>query len=435
MAAQAQGKSKPNIIIILADDLGYGDLGLYGGDVPVPALEKMAAEGMRFTDFHSNGAVCSPTRAALLTGRYQQRMGIEIPLNPRDAGLGDVKAKDEVTLAKYLKQAGYYTGILGKWHLGTSNPLNYGFDEFKGGIHGSGDYFSKITRDGNYDWWENDKLVKESDYNTHLITKHAVKFLEEHKGKPFFLYVAQNAIHFPWQRLGDSVYRKENFKYGSANTAFNKLGPHPPPMVREVVQEMIKELDKSVGTILDALRDLHLDDNTLVLFCSDNGGIVQYSGGYDNISSNKPFRGEKGRVYEGGHRVPAIVRWPGRIQEGVICDEAIMTMDLVPTLLELAGFEKNDSRLVNPLDGQSISPVLFSHQPMKKRKLFWAHRNAFAVRWGYWKLVVSDNGIPELYNLKIDVAEKNNIAASNAKITSELMADLERWKRDVYSKN
>lgn len=432
----AQNQNKPNIIIILADDLGYGDLSINGGLVPVPALEKLASEGMRFTDFHTNGAVCSPTRAALLTGRYQQRMGIEKALAENDQGLGDPKFKKEVTLAKYLQQAGYYTGVLGKWHLGSSkgqSPLQYGFDEFHGVLHGSNDYISKVTNQGTYDWWENDKLVPTKEYNTRLITDHAVKFIQSNKDRPFFLYVAENAIHFPWQGPGDTAFFKEGTRYDKVEGLLNKLGQHTPTEVQSVVRDMIVEMDKSIGRIMETIKELKLDNNTLVLFCSDNGGILSYNGGYHSISSNKPYRGEKGNVYEGGHRVPAIAWWPGRIRPGAVSAETIMTMDITPTLLELVGTDKN--KIVNKLDGQSISSLLFADKKIPQRKLFWRHRELYAARQGAWKLVKTKEGTVELYNLEKDIAEKNNLAGSNQQLVKEMLADLDTWIKDVYSDN
>lgn len=436
---QISGNARPNIIIILADDLGYGDLGIYGGDVPVPNLARMAREGLRFTDFHSNGAVCSPTRAALLTGRYQQRMGIEKALGEDEKGLGDEKAKQEITIAKYLRDTGYATGIIGKWHLGYTveqSPVNYGFDEFWGTLHGAGDYHSRINTFGRYDWWHNKDTVKEKGYSTDLITQHAIDFMKDHRKGPFFLFVSHKAIHFPWQTPGDTAFRKEGFKYRDVQGPLNRLGQHSPQESREVIRQMIIEMDKSVGEILAALRKLKLDKNTLVLFCSDNGGIVQYRGGYTNISSNQPFRGEKGDVYEGGQRVPAIAWWPGKIRQGKVSNATLMTMDLAPTFLELARTKLPSATGPNRLDGISISSLLFDGQESAARKLFWKAGNSCAVRYGKWKLVVNGmNARPELYNLENDKTESKDLSAAEPGLVKELAADLEKWKQDVYSKN
>lgn len=433
---QQSKKTRPNIIIILADDLGYGDLDIYGGDVAVPNLEKLAREGMRFTDFHSNGAVCSPTRAALLTGRYQQRMGIEQALGENETGLGDEKAKQEITIAKYLQDAGYYTGIAGKWHLGYTqdqSPVNYGFNEFWGTLHGAGDYHSRVNTFGKYDWWHNKEQLKQEGYSTHLITRHSVEFIENHKDQPFFLFVSHKAIHFPWQQPGDSVHRKEGAKYRDVTGPLNRLGQHSPAEVRVVVRQMIGEMDKSVGEIIAKLQELKLDKNTLVLFCSDNGGITSYRGGYTNISSNNPLRGAKSSLYEGGHRVPAIAWWPGKIRKGAVTNESVMTMDITPSLLELAGIAIPSRQSPNKLDGISISSLLLDNQQLSARKLFWKHADTYAVRSGEWKLVISDSASkPELYNLNEDIAEKKDLSALRPELVNELVWELEKWKRDVY---
>lgn len=431
-SGNSQERVAPNIIIILADDLGYGDMSLYGGDVPVPALTQMAKEGMRFTDFHSNGAVCSPTRAALLTGRYQHRMGIEKALAESDKGLGDEKAKGEVTSAQYLQQLGYKTALLGKWHLGSSkgmSPLQYGFDEFKGMLHGSGDYLSKVTRGGDYDWWNGDQPKKETEYNTHLITREAISFLEKNRSNPFFLFVSHNAIHFPWQQPGDTAHMREGKSYPEVTGPNSKLGQYGPTEVRGVIRNMIIELDKSVASIFSKLKELGLDENTFVFFCSDNGGIENYTGGYHNISYNKPYRGEKGQVYEGGHRVPAIAWWPQQIPASVTSNETLMTMDILPTILDMV----RHKTIRNKVDGTSMAPVLFENAPMQARYLFWKHRESYAVRSGKWKMILKEESrLPELYDLSADPSEKNNIAAANQEIITHLTRELEQWKKDIY---
>jgi arylsulfatase A-like enzyme len=196
---------------------------------------------------------------------------------------------------------------------------------------------------------------------------------------------------------------------------------------------MITEMDKSIGRIMKTVRELKLDKNTLVLFCSDNGGIVAYDGGYQSISSNRPYRGEKGNVYEGGHRVPAVAWWPGHIKAGVVSAETIMTVDILPTILELAGIKKNE--IVNKLDGTSLSPQLFSNKKMESRKLFWKHRDLYAVRYGVWKLVQNNEKPVELYNLEKDAAENNNVAVDHVQLVKELQADLAAWEKDIYNNN
>ena len=303
-------KDTPNIIIILADDLGYGDVsGYYGGQAKTPNLSRLAQEGMLFTDFHSNGPMCSPTRAALLTGRYQQRLGIERAISSdwSEKGIGSESNKDEITIAEYLSNYGYATGIMGKWHLGrdsSANPIFHGFDEFKGSMGGSIDYFTKIDRNGYKDWWNNEKLSFQDGYNTKVITENSIDFIESNKHKPFFLYLAYTAIHFPWQTSED--YNLETVQEGEDFSStypgpHSKLGPHPPEQIPSVVIKMIEKLDESIGRIIATLQKQGIDKNTLVFFTSDNGGYINYNGNtWPKVGSNGSLKGQKGQLYEGG---------------------------------------------------------------------------------------------------------------------------------------
>jgi arylsulfatase A-like enzyme len=429
---------RPNIVLILADDLGYGDPGgLYGGRAETPHLDRLAREGLAFTDFHSNGAMCSPTRAALLTGRYQQRMGIEEVLGEGDRGLGGEAARGEITLARYLRDAGYATGMTGKWHLGYApedGPPHFGFDEFRGHLHGAVDYLSHIDTFGRADWWHNAKHAREEGYVTSLVTDHAIRFLEAHRDEPFFLYLSHLAIHFPWQVPEDGPHREEGKRYRDVSGPFSRLGPHPPAESGRVVRRMIEELDGNVGRVMAALRALDLDRQTLVFFASDNGGIVEYRGGYSEISSNGPLRGAKGQVYEGGHRVPAVARWPGRIAAGAVTDATTMTMDLLPTFLELAGVELPAADGPNRLDGTSLLPLLFHGDSLPPRALCWraGRRGAAAARQGPWKLVRPDpGGTPELYNLTDDIGETRDLAGAFPDRVAALQRALADWESEV----
>ncbi|MHB0936069.1 MAG: sulfatase-like hydrolase/transferase [Armatimonadota bacterium] len=426
----------PNIVLIVADDLGYGDLGgLYGGRAETPHLNRLAAEGLAFTDFHSNGAMCSPTRAAILTGRYQQRMGIEEVLGEGDRGLGGEAARGEITLAHYLREAGYATGMTGKWHLGYApedGPMHFGFDEFYGHLHGAVDYHSHVDTYGRLDWWHNAERVREEGYVTSLITDHAIRFMERHRNAPFFLYLPHLAIHFPWQIPEDGPQREEGKRYREVSGPLSRLGPHPPEESGRVVRRMIEELDGNVGRVMAALRALGLDDNTLVFFVSDNGGIVEYRGGYTEISSNGPLRGAKGQVYEGGHRVPAVAWWPGHIAPGGVTDATALTMDLLPTGLELAGVKPADGP--NALDGISLAPLLFRGDALPARTLCWrtSREGAAAVRDGEWKLVRPEPGSPpELYHLVEDIGETRNLAAACPERVEGLQRDLLAWEAEV----
>jgi len=414
---------RPNIVLIVADDLGYGDLGCYGNAADrTPHIDALAEGGLKFTDFHSNGAVCSPTRAAMLTGRYQQRMGIEKALGEGDTGL----SAREQTVAACMRSAGYPTAMFGKWHLGMAleeGPNRHGFDEFRGHRHGALDYVSHVTRYGNVDWWHNETLCNEDGYCTELITDHAVRFIEQQQDKPFFLYVPHSAIHFPWMAPEDAAHRRAGVRY----TDLRKLGPHSPEEVGPVVRRMIESLDEGVGRIMETLRRLDLEQKTFVFFASDNGGIRQYAGGFENISDNGPLRAGKGSVYEGGHRVPAIAYWPGRIAGGAVTDQAAMTMDLFPTLALLAGAALPEAVT---LDGVDLGPLLLDGAEPPERSLFWRHGTMRAVRRGPWKLCVGDQA-PELFNLAEDLAETRDLARQKPALAGALLAELSEWEQEV----
>ncbi|MBM4075020.1 MAG: N-acetylgalactosamine-6-sulfate sulfatase, partial [Planctomycetes bacterium] len=301
----------PNIVLIVADDLGYGDLACYGGKSKTPNLDRLAVEGIRFTDFHSNGPMCSATRTALLTGLYQHRFGREF-----EGALGHEPhlglPLNAVTLPELLKPSEYSSAIFGKWHLGNRPPLfptQQGFDEFRGLVTGDGDHHSHIDRQGQEDWWNGEKVEMETGYTADLITNHSVRFIEQNRDRPFFLYVPHLAIHFPWQGPKDPSHRKQgkdysDDKWGRIRDRKN-VAPH--------VNGMIESLDQSVGKIIATLKRLHLEENTFVFFTSDNGGYIHYANEFQKISSNGRLRGQKGELYEGGHRVPAIAWWPTRI--------------------------------------------------------------------------------------------------------------------------
>jgi arylsulfatase A-like enzyme len=418
---------KPNIVLIMADDLGYGDLGCYGNTVNrTPHIDTLASEGLKFTDFHANGPVCSPTRAALLTGRYQQRMGIETALGEGH----QVPWLDNVlTIADYLKKAGYTTGAFGKWHLGMEeHPLDHGFDTYAGNMHGGVDYISHVDRYGNIDWWQDKKIKNKKGFNTTLVTDCSIRFIKEHRAEPFFLYVPYSAIHFPWMTPEDKAYRQVGGRY----TDLSKLGPHRDENLTSVVKRMIEELDKGVGRIMTALKKNSLEDRTLVWFISDNGGYLAYGGRHKNeISDNGPFRGQKGTLYEGGHRVPGIAWWPGRIKPGMVSRETVMTMDLMPTFLELVDLSLPPPDSPHALDGISLKPLLFRGKPLPKRTLFWRSTNQKAARIGQWKLVKRSSNNPELYKLDDDTREQNDLAARHPELVQQLLTALDDWEKDV----
>ncbi len=417
----------PNIVVILADDLGYADIAAYGSERNrTPHLDRMAAEGLQFTDFHSNGPMCSPTRAALLTGLYPQRFGVQFEsalsgIEDYDIGL----PLDALTIAEAVAEHGYATGMYGKWHLGYHPPFmpaDQGFGDFRGLASGDGDHHSHIDRSGRKDWWHNSEIEMEEGYGVDLITNHSVDFIQRHRNEPFFLYVAHLAIHFPWQGPEDRGYRVEGGNYHN----LTKLGELDSLDVSSQVNKMVEAVDGSVGRILEAVQEAGLDSRTLVFFTSDNGGYLTYQGGYHNISENGPLRGQKTDPYEGGHRVPAIARWPGRIQPGAT-DELAATFDLFPTIMELVGADSG----ATALDGMSLTPLLFERSPLPARTLFWRMRGEAAVRRAQWKLVRNPNSPIELYDLSVDVGESKNLAESNPDVTAELQRALAEWESDV----
>ncbi|WP_372650306.1 sulfatase [Draconibacterium sp.] len=411
---------RPNIILIVADDLGYADLSCYGSKtINTPNLDKLAAEGIRFTDFHSNGPVCSPTRAALLTGKYQQRVGIDgvvTAKHDRHKGL----APNEKTFAETFKEAGYVTGMFGKWHVGYEtkfNPINQGFDEYIGFVSGNVDYHSHVDQEGYEDWWTGDKLVKEEGYSTDLITRHSVDFIKRHKEEPFLLYIPHEAPHGPFQGRNSKPQRKVREQEG-ADFIIN-----PPEENRaEIYKEMVEVMDEGIGVVLNTLKELNLDKNTFVFFCSDNGGTSR-------CGDNGKLRGYKASLWEGGHRVTAIAWYPGVIAPNQINDETLLTMDLYPTLAEMIGAE-----IPQNIDGVSIKNHLLKGEDMPKRDLFWGYAGRAAMRRGDWKLMLSKpDAEPMLYNLKSDLEETNNVANENRELVKEMLVKLNTWKKEVKS--
>jgi len=414
----AAAAERPNFIIILADDLGYGDTSTYGGWIETPHLDRLAAEGMKFTDFHASGNVCSPTRAGLMTGRYQQRAGIPGVINADPAqpvhhtGL----ETSEVTFAERLKEAGYRTGMFGKWHLGYAkrfNPVHHGFDRFRGYVSGNIDYISHYDRMGTYDWWDGLELIEEEGYSTHLITKHALAFIEENRGRPFCLYIAHEAVHSPYQGPGDRAVRGPEAREARRERRGERGD------VKEAYRQMMKEMDDGIGQVTATVKRLGLAENTLVFFFSDNGA--------NRNGVNAPLRGYKGSNWEGGHREPAVAWWPGHIKPGSVTDQLAISLDLMPTMLALAGVPAPEG---HKLDGVSLVPVLLEGRSLGNRKLFW---NGKAMRDGPWKLIIDGKGTKGvgLYNLDKDVGEQHNLADEYPQRVEAMLEAIHAWKEDV----
>ena len=399
------GEKPVNVIIILADDLGCGDMSLYDGWIETPRIDQMAKEGVRFTDFHSNSSVCSPSRAALMTGRYQQRVGIIDVI----AGHLDTPGLDavELTIPRLMKENGYTTALFGKWHLGSEpqhNPTKHGFDEFIGFLPGGCDYLS------HQNWMDGTEKKDQEGYSTHIITDKSVDFIKRNKDNPFFLYVAHQAVHNYYQIPSDSP-----------GTRGRDI-----PLSGEVAQVrykiMLEDLDKSVGEIMDVLKELQLEENTLVVFFSDNGDVRM-------SPMERPYRGGKFSNYEGGHRVPAAARWPGHIDAGWTSDELTAGMDLLPTVMDILGIDIPKQR---KLDGISIKDHLLNQADMPDRQVFFGYEPKLgtAMRDGNWKMQTKSDVI-ELYDLSKDIKESVNLVDKFPRRTKKMKSAIDKWKLDV----
>jgi len=398
---------RPNIVLIVSDDQGYADASCYNHPEPVstPNVDRLAAEGVRLTDGYASAYVCAPTRAGLLTGRYQQRFGFYTGGDSR-VGL----PLSEVTVADLLKKEGYATGVVGKWHVGLEpeyRPLQRGFDEFYGFLgHGAHDYFKLQITDEYTSIYRNDKPINDTGYLTDNLAREAVSFIERHRRRPFFLYLPFNAVHWPLQAPDDYVKR---FNTGDEN--------------RDIYLAMLTSMDEAIGQVLDALKRTGADGNTLVIFFSDNGGAKK------NFANNGVLRDYKQTVYEGGIRVPFIVRWPGKLPKAAVCSEPVISTDIMPTILSAAGVELPGDRVY---DGKDMLAALRGEtkEPLHKA-LFWCDgSDQWAVRAGKWKLL-SRKGSLELYDLEADISEKHNLAAQRPGVVEEMEGIYAQWRSQM----
>ncbi|WP_182866621.1 sulfatase-like hydrolase/transferase [Rhodopirellula sp. JC639] len=436
--APAQKPAKPNFVVIMVDDMGYAGVSCFGNPYfKTPQIDRLAAEGMRLTDFHSSGTVCSPTRAGLLTGRYQQRSGIEAVIHPVADHPEHRKGlkPSETTFAEMLQSAGYTTGIVGKWHQGYPHnsddyhPQNHGFDDFVGYHSGNIDFVSHVGDHNKYDWWHGKTEADEEGYATDLINRYSIDFIKQNRDKPFCLYVSHLAIHNPVQVRGDPVRRTES-------EGWKRWKPKDEAERIEKFRGITLPIDEGVGQIRETLVRLGLDRNTLVLFFSDNGASRDFPSGSDGL------RGDKGSVYEGGHKVPFIAWWPGQIRPGGQSDAPAITLDVMPTLLSLGGVKAAPPK---PLDGIDLSPLLLDRDALPSRPLFWASlsnrgERSEAMREGPWKLVVRhpkaapgsfDNETVALYRLDHDPAEQTDLSARHAERASAMLKRLKAWYADT----
>ena len=422
----AQAQQKPNFVIIFVDDLGYADIGPFGSQLHrTPHLDRMAREGRKLTSFYVSANVCTPSRASLMTGSYPRRVGLDenekgnwvlFPGNKQGLNL------DEITIAEVLKEQGYATGIVGKWHLGDQRrflPTRQGFDSYFGIPFSNDMGHDSRPRPFVYPPLPllRDEEVIEQEPNQRLITQRyteeALQFIDARRAGPFFLYLAHTMPHWP-------QYSSERFAGKSKNGAWG---------------DAVEEIDWSTGAILDKLAELGLDERTLVLFTSDNGGATRHG------ASNGPLRGGKGTTWEGGHRVCALLRWPGRVPAGSETDEMALSMDVLPTFAALAGADLPDDRLI---DGKDVRELWLSERRVPSPHLAYYYffmRHLDAVRSGRWKLFVGRSGrrqgrlrqepVTELYDLHADIGETTNVADKNRPVVARLEALIETARKDL----
>jgi arylsulfatase A-like enzyme len=407
----AQEKSKgsrkrPNILIILADDMGYADAGFQGcKDIPTPNIDTLAKNGVRFTSGYVSGPYCSPTRAGLMTGRYQNRFGHEF--NPAGAKQG--MPVNQTTIAQRLHALGYVTALIGKWHLGNEakmHPTERGFQDYFGFLGGAHPYFpgkgKEILR--------GTKALEEKEYLTDALGREAVSFIDQHADDPFFLYLAFNAVHTPME----------------ATQKYLDRFPNLPKSQRKTYAAMMSAMDDAIGRVLAKLREKGLEEDTLIFFFSDNGGPTMI-GTTINASINFPLRGSKRQLLEGGVRVPFVVQWKGRLPAGRAFDFPIIQLDVHATSLAVAGADiKADWKL----DGVNLLPFLEGKNLNAPHEmLFWRFGEQMAARKGDWKMVRYDSTGIHLYNLKNDIGESKNLAAEQPEILREMQAAWNEWNR------
>jgi arylsulfatase A len=410
---------RPNVVLIVTDDVGYGDFGSYGArDVRTPHIDRLAKQGVRFTDFYA-APQCTPTRAALITGRYQQRVVLERALGSIGPSLEQGLAATGRSLPQLLKNNGYATGLIGKWHLGYKpefGPNAHGFDYFYGFLSGAIDFYTH-TRigDGQPDLYENGAVVADSGYMTDLITAHAVRFVEQSAARPFFLEVTYNAAHWPFQP-------PDRYSKSANNAAFQGAADSIPATRKDYVA-MLERADAGVGEIVAALERLGLTSNTLVIFTNDNGG--------EWLSNNAPFFHRKDTLWEGGIRVPAIFRWPGHLPAGKTSAQVGITMDLTATILAAT---KTAVPAGPAPDGIDLVPLIATTKPALERTLFWRiavpTRQQRAVRKGHWKLLVDGDDLL-LFDLRADLGERRDLAAQRPEVVRQLRGMLAAWEKDV----
>lgn len=429
IAFTAAAAPKPNIVFVLVDDMGYADLGCMGSkDIKTPNIDRIASEGVKMTDFYANAPVCTPTRCAFITGRWQQRVGFEWAMGytaeqSRRVNGEWVKEPDihslglpttQPSIAKFLRSAGYATGAFGKWHLGYKdqfNPLHHGFDEYFGTLLGHTDFYRHAYFDGTYTMCDGLKEAHEEGYLTDILNKHAVRFITEHTKEPFFLYLPHQAVHAPYQPPGHPevpMVTKDSMHEG--NRADYKL--------------MLEKIDEGVGMIFAELEKQGIGDNTLLVLSSDNGG--------ERYSDNSPLFNHKTTLWEGGIRVPLLMRWPAKLPKGKVSKQVGITMDLTATFLAAAGAKLPAD--YKP-DGINLLPMLTGEKPEVERTLFWrvnrSNRVMSAVRHGQWKYVNDGNTMDMLFDLSTDLSERHDLGYQHLDVLHDLKARLKAWEAEM----
>ena len=410
LAWAAEDSKRPNIVVILADDQGYADVSYHDHpeEVHTPHIDALARSGVRMTNGYASAFVCAPTRAGLMTGRYQQRFGFYTASDSR-AGM----PVDEITLADLLKGAGYKTGMFGKWHLGLTpefHPNNRGFDAFYGFLgHGGHDYFDLSYKEDSAHnaMYRNQEIINDTGYLTDNLAREAVGFIEQNKEDPFFLYLPFNAVHAPLQAPEEDV---KQFDTGDEK--------------RNILMGMLKRMDLAVGEVVKALKQNKVWENTLIFYFSDNGGARATN------ANNAPLRGYKQQVYEGGLRVPFFVSWPGHLEAGGECDVPVICMDVLPTVCAAVGISLPEDRIY---DGKNMLPALAgkTSDPLHDA-LYWdGDSGTWAIREGKWKLTFSRTQKLELYDLDADIGEQNDLADQNPELVQKLQDKFKVWRSQM----
>ncbi|WP_411101111.1 sulfatase [Streptomyces sp. x-45] len=412
---------RPNFLFILGDDLGWADLSSYGAPhIRTPHLDRLAAQGVRFTQAYAGSATCSPTRFSLYTGRYPGRTegGLAEPIGDRAQGLDP----NHPTLASLLKRAGYATALIGKWHCGwlpDHSPTKSGWDEFFGNFGGALEYFSKLGQLGDYDLYEGDATYKDLRYYTTVLTERAVEYVGRDHDRPWLLNLNFTTPHWPWLTEDDE---ETGAAIADEVRSGNVLGAllHNDGGSVEKYREMVENLDASVGKVLAALRRAGQEENTVVVFASDNGG--------ERFSYQWPLSGGKSELLEGGIRVPTVLRWPARVDGRQVSHEPVYSPDWTATLLELGGARPDPAY---PLDGHSLAGYLLRGRELPERDLFWRVRGNRALRRGDWKYYRDAQGRDHLYDLSADAREQADLAADRPELLAELKAAWERIDHEL----